>query len=210
VCPRADPPHSPPKHTPLTPQSYLTAPPGRGSSSTPISCAWERRADGRAAAAAAALEKRLGRGGGGGGGAGVDTLTCTISAAEGSFEGAPLSRAWTWRFLATLPPSRVTIDGVEAPRDAGAAPDAWGDGAAWSTRGGAPGGWDFCGATLSTWVSHAAPTPRGAATEVVLTWPPGVRALSEPALTAGIPRTFARAQVRAPPPPSLQLTRAAL
>jgi len=45
---------------------------------------------------------------------------------------SPTATSWTWRFIATLPPESVSIDGVPAIRDHHAAPDAWGDGARWA------------------------------------------------------------------------------
>jgi hypothetical protein len=156
---------------------------------------------------------------------GTDTLTCTIAPAVGSYAGMPAARAWTWRFVATLPPSAVTIDGVAAPRDARAGVSGWGDDAAWASAAalgggagagagagaaqvgadgtvssaGAPpplGAWAYAGDSLSTWVRLFEGVPRGSSSTVQLTWPAGMRAHTEPALFDGAPRMVARAQVR--------------
>jgi len=82
------------------------------SSETPVACTWSRALD-----------------------ADVDRLSCRVSASTGAgFAGAPAARSLDWRFIATLPPASVRIDGVEAPLDQAAAPDAHGDGAAWATQ----------------------------------------------------------------------------
>ena len=141
-------------------------------------------------------------GGGGGGDSGgasesdddadgpTDEVRCTIGAAEGrGYASFPAARLYTLRFIGSLPPLSVTVDGAAAARDQAALPDDAGEGAAWAD--GALS-WAFHGPSASTWVRAGAPLDTARAHEVRLTFPRGAR-LDDALLTSGLARATARA-----------------
>jgi len=149
---------------------------------TAVRCEWARAAaaaapaKGAPAAAAAA--------------AASDSVTCTISPPAGRlFAEFPARRAWTLRFIGTWPPASVALNGAPVALDGVAAPDAWGDGAAWPPSG-APA-WAYAGYQASTWV-NTGPLPTDAPVTLALRFPPGAAA-NDPLLTSALPRKMARA-----------------
>jgi hypothetical protein len=137
---------------------------------TEVACAWHR--------AAAS-------------GSDADAVTCTIAPPTGAgFDAMPARRAYTLRFLASLPPARVELDGAAVAYDALARPDAQGDNAAWDEAGAA--GWTYDGGSASTWVHLGAPRAVAAPTEVRLTFARGVAA-ADALASAGFARKLARA-----------------
>ena len=101
----------------------------------------------------------------------------------------PAARAYTLRFLASLPPAAVTINGVAVPHDALGRPDAHGDNGAYDA---ATAAWSYDGATGSTWVHGGPPQPVAAPLVVHLEWPRGVAA-ADALATSGFARKAARA-----------------
>ena len=139
---------------------------------TEVACAWRRAARGAAAAD-------------------VDSVTCTIAPPVGAgFDAMPARRAYTLRFLASLPPAAVELDGAAVAHEPLGRPDAHGDNGAWDAEGGA--GWAYDGATGSTWVHLGAPRAVAAPTEVRLTFARGVAA-ADALAGAGFARKLARA-----------------
>lgn len=93
-------------------------------------------------------------------------IVCVIGASVGTYTGAPAARAYTLRFIGTLPPASVRVNGVYALHTQSSAPDARGDAAAW--RADVPLAWAFEAETASTYVRVQSPASVHAEVEVVL------------------------------------------
>eukprot|EP00457_Paulinella_chromatophora_P000640 gb/GEZN01000640.1/.p1 GENE.gb/GEZN01000640.1/~~gb/GEZN01000640.1/.p1 ORF type:complete len:1179 (+),score=170.50 gb/GEZN01000640.1/:33-3539(+) len=122
-----------------------------------------------------------------------DTLICTIGVptpGPGGLAGVPSQRALLWRFIGSLIPSSVEVDGVELERDQPAVPDAAGDHGGWLMG---HNSWAYHGPSLSTWVRVVSVSTVGVHT-IELKFPTGV-ATDDPLLSSGYARTLARALV---------------
>ncbi len=130
------------------------------------------------------------RSAGKGGAADADAVDCAVAPPGGKlFAEFPQRRSWTLRFIGTWPPAAVALNGKSLPLEGVAAPDAWGDGAAWPADG-SPA-WAYAGYQAATWV-HTGPLPTDKPLTVSLRFPPGARA-NDPLLTSALPRKMARA-----------------
>jgi hypothetical protein len=129
---------------------------------------------------------RRGSAGGGGGG---DTVSCTIHPPEGAgFRGMPARRRYALRFLNTLPPTTVAVNGAGVSLDPLGGPDAFGENAAWAADAMA---WSYDGEGTSTWVRIGVAQPLAAALTVTLTFPVG-SAVDDALATKGLSRKLAR------------------
>lgn len=139
---------------------------------TPVECQWTR-------------ERTAGSATG-------DSIRCVVSPYEGkAFRSMPEARTYTWRFIGSLPPAEVRINGKTVTRDSFAVPDANGDNGAW-----VPGqaAWGFEGSTLSTWVYAGEAASVSDSFTIELLYAPGAgNRIDEPQLTSGLARRIARA-----------------
>ena len=121
---------------------------------------------------------------------GADGVNCTIAPPTGRLCAEfPARRSWTLRFVSTWPPAAVALNGAPVPLDGVAAPDGWGDGAAWPADG-SPA-WAYAGYQAATWV-HTGALPTDSPVTVALQFPPGAPA-NDALLTSALARKMARA-----------------
>lgn len=120
----------------------------------------------------------------------ADSVTCTVHPPVGAgFDGMPAKRSYIFRFLASLPPASVTVNGHAVAHDPLGAPDANGDNAAWNPDSMA---WSYDGGSTSTWVHVGVKQPVAQPLVVRMSFAKGIDATS-PVASAGFSRAVSRA-----------------
>jgi alpha-glucosidase (family GH31 glycosyl hydrolase) len=120
---------------------------------------------------------------------GGDSITFTINEAVGNgYDGFPTERTYTLRFIGTLPPASIKVNGKDVTRDQAASPDDAGENSMWESR---SNSWAFHGPSLSTYVRLGVPLSTHSMHKVELRFSKNIKIDNE-LLTSGIARATAR------------------
>ena len=161
---------------------------------TEVSCTWERSTENGGESLLGAVGRqffgsRKDKGEGKETSQGGDLITFTINEAVGKgFVGFPSARTYTLRFIGTLPPFSIKVDGKDATRDQAASPDDSGENSMWESQ---KNSWAFHGPSLSTYVRLGVPLSTRSSHKVELRFSKDVKIDNE-LLTSGIARATAR------------------
>lgn len=123
---------------------------------------------------------------------GGDSIVCKVSVPIGKgYPNFPTVRTYSWRFIGTYVPSKITVNGVTINRDQPAVPDNQGEHSAWKPN---IHSWAYHGASLSTWIRIGVPMNTMEEYTVTLQYPTGIE-LDDPLLTSGFNRKVSRSLI---------------